>query len=68
VSETAVRVVSLGNKIKMVTGLAGTINVPAETSEFLDEIEAVTHDGRDTLKLTGAEIQRIEQIFNDHFA
>jgi hypothetical protein len=65
---TAVREVSLGNKIKMVTGLAGTISVPAETSEFLDEIEAVTHDGRDTSKLTAAEVGRIEQIWTEHFA
>jgi hypothetical protein len=52
----------------MVTGLAGTISVPAETSEFLEEVEAVTHDGRDTSKLTAAEVGRIEQIWTEHFA
>jgi hypothetical protein len=68
VSETAVRVVSLGNKIKMATGLAGTISVPAETSEFLEMVEAVTHDGRDLSRLSAAEINRINQIFDEHFA
>lgn len=67
-SETAVRVVSLGNKIKMATGLAGTISVSAETSEFLELVEAVTHDGRDLSRLSADEIKRIGQIWQDHFA
>jgi hypothetical protein len=52
----------------MVTGLSGTINVPAETSEFLEMVEAVTHDGRDLSRLSAAEINRINQIFDEHFA
>lgn len=65
---TAVRPVSLASKIRMVTGLAGTITVDAETNEFLETVEAVTHDGRDTSKLTTVEIRRINQIFGAHFA
>lgn len=62
------RIVSLPTKIRQVTGLAGTTMVDSATSDFLEEIEAATHDGRDTSKLKPAEIRRIEQIFGDHFA
>lgn len=62
------RVVSLSSKIKQVTGLAGTTMVDSETSEFLDLVEAVTHDGRDISRLSAAEIKRINQIFSEHFA
>jgi hypothetical protein len=68
VSETAVRVVSLATKIKQVTGLAGTSSVSRETNEFLETIEAATHDGRDTSKLKAHEVVRIERIWDVYFA
>ena len=62
------RPVSLATKIRQVTGLAGTTMVDSATSDFLEEIEAATQDGRDTSKLKPHEVKRIEQIYSEHFA
>lgn len=66
--DTLERVVSLSTKVKQVTGLAGTNQVDRATSDFLETVEAITHDGRDTSKLKPQEIARVEQIFSEHFA
>ena len=62
------RVVSLGVKIRQITGLAGTISVDAKTNAFLQNIEIATDDGRDTRCLTPAQIAWIDRIFEEHFA
>lgn len=67
-TETAIRQVSLATKIKMVTGLAGTISVDAETSQFLVFIEERTADGRFLDDLTPAHIRWIESIWREFFA
>lgn len=65
---SAARKVSLSSKIKQVTGLANTVWVDMETTEFLEMVEDVTHDGLDTSSLEAAEVRRITQIFDEHFA
>ena len=37
-------------------------------NQFLEEIEAATHDGRDTSKLKPHEVVRIERIWDVYFA
>lgn len=62
------RVVSLGVKIRQITGLAGTISVDVDTNKFLDFIEERTGDGRFLDDLTPAHVRWIESIWQEHFA
>jgi hypothetical protein len=61
------RDISLSSKVRQVTGLAGTISVDSLTSAFLESIEALTRDGRDTSMLSDGQIQWIDRIFDEHF-
>lgn len=62
------RLVSIGTKIKQVTGLVGTKDVSPWEDRFLQSIGRTTGDGEHTLALTEKQIEVIDRIWEKHFA
>lgn len=59
---------SLGQKIQKIAGLAGTKDVSVWVSGFITNIVAKTNNGADTTKLTPAQVNTVESIHSEHFA
>jgi hypothetical protein len=62
------RLVSLGTKIKQLEGLIDTKDVSGWENNFLHSISVRTDCGRDTSRLSDAQIERIEELWSKHFA
>jgi hypothetical protein len=59
---------SVGQKIMQVEGLLGTRAVNDWETGFIESIVASTRAGKETKHLTADQVQKIEQIYNRHFA
>lgn len=58
---------STNSKIKLIAGLAGTKDVDARTSRFIEDMVEKTGNGARCGDLTEAQLQWIEDIHKRHF-
>lgn len=59
--------ISIGAKIKLIAGIAGTKDADASTSEFIERMVEITGNGARTSHLTGPQVEWIEDIHERHF-
>lgn len=59
--------ISIGAKIKLIAGLAGTADVDQRTSDFIERMDEITGNGARTSHLTGPQVEWIESIHERHF-
>lgn len=59
---------SIGQKIKQLQGLLGTRDVSAWEEGFIENIAASTREGRETTHLTPNQVEKVDQIYDKHFA
>lgn len=59
---------SLGQQIKQLEGLLDTNGVSAWENEFIRSILARTHHGARTNELTPNQVEKVDEIYNKHFA
>lgn len=59
---------SVGQKIKQLQGLVGTADVTEWEEGFIENISTSTRDGHETVHLTPGQVEKIDQIYNKHFA
>lgn len=60
--------VSIGNMIVRIDGLQDTADISEWENNFIHNIVDTTKCGRDTVPLTGKQVEIIERIHNKHFA
>lgn len=60
--------VSLGNMVKRIAGLAGTKDVSDWENEFIESVVERTIGGTVTATLTERQVASVERIYNKHFA
>lgn len=58
---------SVGNMIKRIDGLRGTKDVTPWEEQFIADMMERSDQGKRTSHLSGAQVEKIEQIFNKHF-
>lgn len=54
--------------IQRISGLADTVDVNEWENRFIKDMVRKSHDGKVTTHLSGKEVEKIEQIFDKHFA
>lgn len=59
---------SVGQKIAQLMGLVGTKDVTGWEEGFIENISATTREGRETGHLTENQVEKIDQIYQKHFA
>jgi hypothetical protein len=58
---------TIGQMIQKIAGLAGTKDVDARTSEFIESVYQSSKNGRITSHLSGKQVEWIEDIHTKHF-
>lgn len=59
---------SVGQQIQQLQGLLGTDAVSEWETTFISDIAAKTNDGRRTTHLSEKQVEKLDQIYREHFA
>ena len=59
---------SVGSQIKQIAGLLGTCDITDWEQSFITNILEQTNNGELTVRLSGKQVNRVEDLYLKHFA
>lgn len=62
------RTVSIGNMIKSLSGMLGTKDFNDFENKFVTNMRNLTDDGAKSSILTSSQVEKVEEIYQKHFA